>query len=165
MRSEVMRGLVLHAAAGLGGSVVLSVVIFVAGFRPSPAPFLLLGMTVGALIWLIRYTPRSAPKPEWVLPRAPAYAARFTADLQTRRLASLVVGAQPGRAFTMGELAATLRARVEERLIRRGVPSDDPLARAEAHLSPELYRYLLNENPPALPRRAVRAFLKEIEEL
>lgn len=165
MRSDGWRGFGIHTAAGLGGGVVVILLIVLSGFIPSPAPFLMLGVAVGGLVWLIRHTPESAPNPEWVLPRTPAHAAQFTADLSTRRLASMVANAQPGRAFTMGELADVLRERVSERLIRRGALAENPLADAAEQLSPQLHRYLLAENPSALHRRTLRTFLKEIEDL
>lgn len=165
MRTDTGLGFALYAAAGLAGGVVLNLLIVLGNFRPTPGPFLVLGMVVGALVWAIQHTPRAARRPEWSLPRAPAYSASFTADLQTRRLAAMVVGAQPGKAFSTGELAATLRERVTERLGRRGDLPDDGLGAAAAHLSPELHRYLTADEPPPLHRRTLHTFLKEIEQL
>lgn len=163
------RGLVVRLAVGAGVAVVLVVLGRLVGLGVAPVPALLLGLLIGTAAWLWAGFEEPAAAPDWQQPQPPAEASRFSADVRTRRLASMLVHAQPGQGFDAGSLTRTLADLTASRLVHtRDLPAEDTLSHADGHLSPPLLAYLRSadgDRPAALNRRTLHAHLKEIDEL
>lgn len=151
-------GRVLVVRLAIGAAVAVAAVV--AG-RPvglvfAPAPTVLIALVIATLSWLASAFQVLAPRPEWEQPHPPAHAARYTADLATRRVANMFVRARPGMGFEAGATAQLL-----DGLVRQRADDDRPL-------SPELDAYLAaarDGRPQPLHRRALHAHLKEIDQL
>lgn len=153
--------------AGCGAAVV--VIGRFLGLAVSPMAAVLAGMAIAAASWVLTRFQEPAGGPPWQQPQPDSTASRFSADVRTRRLATMLSHAQPGKVFEVGAVARLLADLTSRRLVRRGlVPADDPLAHADGHLSAPLLAYLRAadaDRPPTLTRRVLHAHLKEIDEL
>lgn len=162
-------GLALRLVAGAGVAVALVVLGRSVSLEFAPTPTVLLCLLFAALLWLYSEFEEPAPGPDWQQPQPHTEPSRFSADVRTRRLASMLVHAQPGQGFDAGPLARTLAGLASERLVRsHGLPAEDPLADADGHLSPALLDYLRTadgDHPQILNRRTLHAHLKEIDAL
>lgn len=171
MRRDANSGrvLLLRLAVGAGVAVVLVVLGRLVGLGIAPVPALLLGLLIGTATWLWSGFEEPPSSPGWQQPQPPAEASRFSADVRTRRLASMLAHAQPGQGFDAGSLTRALADLTASRLVHtRDLPAEDTLAHADGHLSPALLAYLRTadgERPAILNRRTLHAHLKEIDEL
>lgn len=163
------RSLILRLLVSATISVVAVAGLRTVGILIAPTPALVVGLTVGALSWLVAQMSYPEGGPRWERPEPPMPAAPFSADRQTRRTATMLANAQPGRAFDARPVAQQLATITADRLVRnRHLAAEDPLTEAENHLSPVLLAYLRaaeDDKPPTLTRRALRAHLKEIDRL
>ncbi|MFT3888648.1 MAG: hypothetical protein QM713_10875 [Arachnia sp.] len=165
-RRPSWRALAGWLAAGALTAAAVVVVARFAYLQVAPLPAVLLGLLIGALVWLTGWFEDTASPPPWHQPQPPAEHARLAADVRTRRLDAMLAHAKPGEGFETTAVTRTLTALAAERLVRRhGLPADDPLPHADGILSPRLLAHLRAERPPALKRPVLHAYLKEIDEL
>lgn len=165
-RRPTWRRLLLLLAVGAVGAAIIVAVARVANFHVAPAPAVVMGMLVGAIVWVAGWFEIPSATPPWQRPQPPAQLARLAADARTRRLISMLLHARPGEGFEASTLSRMLGEFAAARLVRRhGLPVDDPLAHADGHLTPPLLAYLRSEHPPTLKRPTLHAYLKEIDEL
>lgn len=171
MRADAPDWRALAVRLGIGVAIAAGVVVLgrVVGLAVAPFPAVLAGMAVAAASWAFAHLGESPVAPPWQQPQPESTTSRFNADVRTRRLATMLSHAQPGKVFEAGAVARLLADLTSRRLVRRRlVPADDPLAHADGHLSPALLAYLRAadaDRPPTLTRRVLHAHLKEIDEL
>lgn len=160
------RGLARNLAVGLLASAAVVVGGRFAWLDVAPAPAILVGLVVAAGAWLSGWIENPAAAPPWRQPRPPAEQSRLAPDLRTRRTAAMLARSRPGEGFESTALSRRLAELAAQRLVRRrGLPSDDPLAHADGHLSAPLLTHLRAEHPPTVKRSTLHAYLKEIDEL
>ncbi|WP_203567647.1 hypothetical protein [Aestuariimicrobium ganziense] len=162
--------LTTHLLAAMGIFVVLYGLWWAFGLRLSPLPWAIFTLLIGTLIWLLRTGPEPADTPRWVEHQALVGSPRYQSDLATRRIADMIVGAQPGREFSTHQLALTLRDLTAERLVQRHhADPEQPLTTAtDVALSKPLLAYLSTVetgDSPSINRRTLHRHLKEIESL
>ncbi|MBK7820088.1 MAG: hypothetical protein IPJ61_03170 [Tessaracoccus sp.] len=161
-----VRGLARNLVVGALAATVVVLFGRLTQLDVAPIPAVVLGLLAGACLWLVGWVVEPAGHPRWVQPQPPAELSRLAPDARTRRLVALLDHAGPGRGFESSALARLLGQVASERLARRhGLPADEPLAHADAVLSPRLLSYLRAERPPAIKRSTLHAYLKEIDEL
>lgn len=157
--------------AGIGAAVALALIIVgpLILLRFHPVLALIVGATIGTLVWVFTHFLGPRPGPQWQQPYWQRRSALFQADVRTRRLAHSLAQAQPGQGFEARRVATQLADLTGRRLIAADrVPADDPLEHAAPHLSPALLNYLRSaggERPQSLTRKALHAHLKEIDSL
>ncbi|MDO5735789.1 MAG: hypothetical protein Q4P15_04885 [Propionibacteriaceae bacterium] len=170
---SLWRNLAVRVAIGVAGAVLIVIFdgVFDVGVEPSLA--LLAGTTVAAGSWAFTHLASAGATYEWRQPSWYTRSPHLQADVRTRRLASVLSNAQPGRGFEARGVARHLAFLTAGRLVTTGRISreagdEDPLAGADPHLSASLLAYLRSadaEHPQVLNRKALRAHLKEIDSL
>lgn len=155
-------------ALGAGAAAVIVVVGAVAGIRLQLVP-VLGGCLLVVTIWWAASLVRGGSRPAWSPPEPPPEVRFFAADQQTRRAATMIADAAPGRGFATGTLCETLASRTRFRLERgHGLPADAPLGDASHLVSEPLLTYLSHagqRTAPPITRRTLMRYLEEIEEL
>lgn len=162
-----MRSLARTVGVALACAVGVVVVAGLARFDVHVAAILGLGALVGVAWWVVE--PDETPRREatWPVPYLPKPGGPVGApDITTRRIAAMLRDAQPDRGFTRTQLHAALTSLTCQRLRSAGALGPrEGVAEAAPHLSATLANYLQATQPPALTRRTVRAYLKEIQQL
>ena len=166
-------GLALRLFVGLAVATLVIIADDVLSLRVEPVLALLAGAVLAAGSWVSANLAPPAEAPEWRQPSWHTRSAHFLADVRTRRLASVLAHAQPGRGFDARRVARQLGELTVRRLVTSGrIPRagsvGEALEAAEAHLSPALLAYLRTaeaEHPKVLNRKALHAHLKEIDSL
>ncbi|MEO7587252.1 MAG: hypothetical protein ABIS84_04415 [Arachnia sp.] len=160
-------------AIGIGVATLLVLLDGFLSLHVEPVQALILGTLAAVASWAFEYLPPVGGAPGWERPSWHTRSPHLQADIRTRRLASVLAHAQPGRAFEARSLARTLAVIAARRLVATGrVPGptvdEDPLAHAGPHLSGALLGYLRSpesEHPQVLNRKTLHAHLKEIDSL
>lgn len=164
-----LRSLAGVLARTFGAAALVFGLSFFVGARVDPV--ILGGVAlVAGVAWWLGEQPGAEPL---VWPGPPEQPGQLSAaaDAEARALSNLLSSAAPGRAFSTNRVAGRLAAIASARLVaRHDADPAEPLAAASAHLSPGLIGYLGTLDhpdvpPPALSRRVLRAYLKELEEL
>ncbi len=167
------RALAVRLAIGIAVAVLVILFDGVLSLRVEPTLALLVGVVAAVASWALTYLAPAGKAPEWQQPSWHTRSPHLQADHRTRRLASALSNAQPGRGFEARGIARQLAELTARRLVTSGrVPrpadDEDPLAHAEPHLSVSLLAYLRSasaEHPQALDRKTLHAHLKEIDSL
>ncbi|NLE98621.1 MAG: hypothetical protein GX596_11640 [Propionibacterium sp.] len=163
------RGLLPYLLGAAAIALVPMVVLGLTDVRVPVVPWMLAALLAGVIWWAFAGDGPSRRSANWQAPRPDPQPMRFTADLRTRRVVTMVVDAQPSKGFTGVALTNTLAARARSRLVRNhGLPDDDPLAHAGHLLSPQLLDYLRRagtDDTQTVSPRTLRIYLKEIEAL
>lgn len=163
------RNLGLRLGIGVVAAVVVVVLGRVVKLDIAPIPAVIVCLVLAAVSWMFTEAEEPAAGPLWRQPHPQVTSSRFSADVRTRRLATMLSHAQPGQIFEAGTTARLLATLTTTRLVRRGLLSPDaPLTDAAPHLSPALLGYLRSaesDKPQVLSRRALHAHLKEIDQL
>ncbi len=170
---NVWKDLALRLVVGIGAAALIVLFDGVLSFRVEPILALLAGAVVAAASWAIKYRAPAGKPIEWQQPSWHAGSPHLQADPRTRRLASALANAQPGRGFEARGIASHLALLTARRLVTSGrVPrptdDEDALAYAEPHLSASLLAYLRSaatDHPQVINRKTLDAHLKEIESL
>ena len=165
--------LIARLAVGIGVASLFILIDDVAYLRVEPTLALVAGMVAAAASWAVNQVLPAADQPEWKQPSWHTRSPHFQADIRTRRLASVLAHAQPGRGFDSRRVARQLTELTVRRLVTSGridrpARGADPLNGADAHLSPALLTYLRSaeaEHPQVLNRKTLHAHLKEIDSL
>ncbi|RMB59858.1 hypothetical protein [Tessaracoccus antarcticus] len=167
------RGLVLRLGIGIAAASLVVALDGVVSLRVEPIQAFIAGTLAAVTSWVLTYLPPPGATTEWEQPSWHTRSPRLQADIRTRRLASVLAHAQPGRAFEARSFARTLALLTARRLVTSGrIPrpaeGEGPLASAAPHLSGALLTYLRSaesERPQVLNRTTLQAHLKEIDSL
>lgn len=165
--------LVARLAVGIAVASVFVLLDGLVHLRIEPTLALLAGAVAASAWWAFNHVLPAADQLEWKQPSWHTRSPRFDADVRTRRLASVLAHAQPGRSFDSRRVARQLTELTVRRLVTSGridhpARGADPLQGAEAHLSSALLTYLRSaeaEHAQVLNRRTLHAHLKEIDSL
>ncbi|MHA6513796.1 hypothetical protein [Tessaracoccus sp. Z1128] len=167
------RSLIARLAVGVAAAALVILLDDLANLRVDPTLALLAGAVAAAASWALTHARPAPEPPEWQQPSWHTRSPHFQADIRTRRLASVLAHAQPGRGFDSRRVARQLAELTVRRLVTSGritrpSPHTDPLGDAGSHLSPALLAYLRSaeaEHPQVLNRKTLHAHLKEIDSL
>ncbi len=170
---SIWRDLALRLVVGIGAATLVVLFDSVLSFRVEPSLALLAGAVVAAASWGIRHLAPAGKPIEWQQPSWHTGSAHLQADPRTRRLASALANAQPGRGFEARGIASHLALLTARRLVISGRVSgptddEDALAYAEPQLSASLLAYLRSaatDHAQVINRKTLHAHLKEIESL
>ncbi len=150
----------------VGVLVIVGARLLGAGFFPVPT--LVVAATLGVLWWAVMMVADWPPYERWEPAAAVDPSLRVASDSRTRRLESMLSGADSKHRMSHGEVSRTLLAIAADTLVRRhGADPEDPLAAAAGRLSPGLLAFL-RADPDRMPyvtRRALHAWLTEIDNL
>lgn len=134
-----------------------------------PVPTLVVAATVGVLWWAVMMVSDWPPYERWEPAAVVDPSLRVASDSRTRRIESMLSGADAKHRMSMRDVARTLAAIVADTLVRSyEADPDDPLAAAPGRLSPGLIEFLRAEpdgRVPYVTRRALHAWLTEIDTL
>ncbi len=134
-----------------------------------PIPTFVVATTVGVLWWAVMMVADWQAYEPWEPATAVDPSLRVASDPRTRRLESMLSGADAKHRMSTRDVARILSGVVADVLIRfHGADPADPLADARRHVSAGLLDFLTaasSGTPRALTRRQLHSWLIEIESL
>lgn len=158
LASYLVGAIAIMVVASLGGGAL--------GVDFNPVVLVLVGLATAVLLWFLAVVEDWAPPLVWEDVRFPSSSLHVGSDDRTRRLASLLVSADPSHQMGQRALRDLLGELAAARLVRsHGAVPDDPFA--SSLLSPGLRAYLSGADQivPSLRRRTLLSYLEEINRL
>lgn len=152
---------------GVGVFVIVGARFLSAGFFPVPT--LVTAGALGVLWWALMMVTDWPAYERWEPASATDPSLRVASDARTRRLESMLSGADAKHRMSTRDVARALAAVVSDALVRHhGADPADPLASAGGRLSPDLIDFLRADPArpvPAVTRRVLHVWLTEIDTL
>lgn len=164
-----MTRLIVYLAVAMlaGVGVIVGARFLGAGFHPVPT--LVVASAVGVVWWAVAMVSDWPGYERWEPAAAVDPSLRVASDPRTRRLESMLSGADAKHRMSTRDIARTLSAVVADTLVRTyGADPADPLAAATGRLSPKLVAFLRADPDvpaPVLTRRVLHSWLTEIDNL